>query len=69
MIATTLLVLMFGVFAVLLLNVALRIRSTAPADAIASGSTGDAAWMPVVFSDDGDGDCSGGDAGSDGGGD
>jgi hypothetical protein len=68
MLATTLLVLMFGVLALALLNIALRGRSTGRSEPVASGVNADAAWMPVIFSDPDGSDCSSGDAGCDGGG-
>jgi hypothetical protein len=69
MLATTLLVMVIAVLAVLLGGVALLGRSTTRTRAIGSGRERDTGWMPVVFSDNGGTDCNAGDAGCDGGGD
>lgn len=63
MVTATLLAMMFGLLAVLLVSVALRDRSTARAKPAGSASAEDTAWMPVIFS--GGTDCAAGDVGGD----
>jgi hypothetical protein len=65
MVATTLLVMAFGLLAVLLVGMAVRERSTAHADAVGPASPPDTALMTVVFS--GGTECSAGDVDGDSG--
>jgi hypothetical protein len=68
MLPTTLLVIVIGVFAVLVVGLVLAGRSPARPSPAASGSARDTGWVPVMFSDSvcsdsGDADSSAGDAG------
>lgn len=67
MLATTLLVIIFGVLAVYLASATLRARAAARPNAVCTGSEAETGWTPVVFS--GGVDCTAGDADCDDGGD
>ena len=62
MIATTLLVTVAGLVALLFVSVAFSARSVARVKPLGSGWVGDAGYGPAVFSENSDADCSPGDA-------